>query len=35
MWLRYMNFQVGLTELERAREVVERALRTIELGQVS
>ena len=28
-----MSFQVGLTELERAREVAERALRTIEMGQ--
>ena len=28
-----MSFQVGLTELERAREVAERALRTIEMSQ--
>ena len=33
LWLRYMSFQVGLTELERAREVAERALRTIEMSQ--
>jgi len=33
VWLRYMSFQLNLTEIERARQVGERALRTIELSE--
>lgn len=32
-WMRYMAYTLGLTEIERAREIGERALRTIELGE--
>ena len=32
-WLRYMSFQLNLTEIERARQVGERALKTIELSE--
>ena len=31
LWVRYMSFQLGLTEVEKAREVGARALRTIEM----
>jgi len=33
VWIRYMSFQLNLTEIERARQVGERALRTIELAE--
>ena len=33
MWMRYMAFQLGLTEIEKARAVGERALKSIELGE--
>ncbi|EAW14463.1 putative rRNA biogenesis protein RRP5 [Aspergillus clavatus NRRL 1] len=33
LWLQYMAFQLELGELEKAREIAERALRTISLGQ--
>ena len=31
-WMRYMSFQLSLTEIEKARDIGERALKTIELG---
>ena len=34
LWVRYMAFQLGLTEIEKARALGERALKTIELGEV-
>lgn len=33
LWLRYMAFQLELGEVEKAREIAERALRTITIGQ--
>ncbi|KAE8352852.1 hypothetical protein BDV28DRAFT_119450 [Aspergillus coremiiformis] len=33
LWLRYTAFQLELGEVEKAREIAERALRTISLGQ--
>ena len=33
MWMRYISFQLNLTEIERARQVGERALRTIALTE--
>jgi len=33
LWLRYMSFQLSLTEIERARDVAERALRKIDLRE--
>jgi rRNA biogenesis protein RRP5 len=33
LWLRYMSFQLALTEFERAREVAERALQSIALRE--
>ncbi|KAE8388646.1 hypothetical protein BDV23DRAFT_108641 [Aspergillus alliaceus] len=33
LWLQYMAFQLELGEVEKAREVAERALRTIAIGQ--
>lgn len=33
LWLKYMAFQLELGEVEKAREIAERALRTISLGQ--
>lgn len=33
LWLKYMAFQLELGEVERAREIAERALRTITIGQ--
>lgn len=33
LWLRYMAFQLELGEVEKAREIAERALRTISIGQ--
>jgi len=33
LWLRYMSFQLSLTEIERAREVAERALKKIDLRE--
>ncbi|KAE8147615.1 hypothetical protein BDV25DRAFT_30226 [Aspergillus avenaceus] len=33
LWLRYMAFQLELGEIEKAREIAERALRTITIGQ--
>lgn len=35
LWLKYMAFQLDLGEVERAREIAERALRTITIGQDS
>ncbi|RMJ27532.1 hypothetical protein PHISP_01589 [Aspergillus sp. HF37] len=35
LWLRYMAFQLELGEVEKAREIAERALRTISIGQDS
>lgn len=35
LWLRYMAFQLELGEVEKAREIAERALRTITIGQDS
>ena len=34
VWLRYMSFQLSLTEIEKARSIGERALKTIELGNL-
>ncbi|KAL4871045.1 hypothetical protein BDV12DRAFT_164650 [Aspergillus spectabilis] len=33
LWLQYMAFQLELGEVEKAREIAERALRTITIGQ--
>ncbi|KAH2947330.1 hypothetical protein KXW45_007016 [Aspergillus fumigatus] len=33
LWLKYMAFQLELGEVEKAREIAERALRTISIGQ--
>ncbi|KAL3445564.1 hypothetical protein BJX65DRAFT_143126 [Aspergillus insuetus] len=33
LWLKYMAFQLELGEVEKAREIAERALRTITIGQ--
>ncbi|RMZ42000.1 hypothetical protein AFCA_006920 [Aspergillus flavus] len=33
LWLRYMAFQLELGEVEKARDIAERALRTITIGQ--
>lgn len=33
LWLRYMAFQLELGEIEKAKEIAERALRTITIGQ--
>ncbi|KAK2742930.1 rRNA biogenesis protein rrp5 [Myotisia sp. PD_48] len=33
LWLKYMAFQLELGEVEKAREIAERGLRTISLGQ--
>ncbi|KAL3467864.1 hypothetical protein BJX64DRAFT_124204 [Aspergillus heterothallicus] len=33
LWLKYMAFQLELGEVEKAREIAERALRTIAIGQ--
>ncbi|PYI06782.1 nucleic acid-binding protein [Aspergillus sclerotiicarbonarius CBS 121057] len=33
LWLQYMAFQLELGEVEKAREIAERALRTIAIGQ--
>lgn len=33
LWLKYMAFQLELGEVEKAREIAERALRTISMGQ--
>ncbi|RDW78620.1 putative rRNA biogenesis protein RRP5 [Aspergillus mulundensis] len=33
LWLRYMAFQLELGEVDKAREIAERALRTITIGQ--
>ncbi|KAL4911961.1 hypothetical protein BDW62DRAFT_36780 [Aspergillus aurantiobrunneus] len=33
LWLKYMAFQLELGEVDRAREIAERALRTITIGQ--
>ncbi|GFN12613.1 putative rRNA biogenesis protein RRP5 [Aspergillus tubingensis] len=35
LWLQYMAFQLELGEVEKAREIAERALRTITIGQDS
>ncbi|KAF9892539.1 rRNA biogenesis protein rrp5 [Aspergillus nanangensis] len=35
LWLQYMAFQLQLGEIERTREIAERALRTITIGQDS
>ena len=32
-WLRYMSFMLSLTEIDKARQLGERALKTIELGE--
>jgi rRNA biogenesis protein RRP5 len=29
LWVRYIAFQIGLTEIEKARQIAERALNTI------
>ncbi|RHZ52376.1 putative rRNA biogenesis protein RRP5 [Aspergillus thermomutatus] len=35
LWLKYMAFQLELGEVEKAKEIAERALRTISIGQDS
>jgi rRNA biogenesis protein RRP5 len=33
LWIQYMAFQLGLSEIEKAREIAERALRTIHMRE--